>query len=98
MVCYDKGDRAGFRNHVQLRKYAHTHSYKQIWCLYTSIVPKGKRRPRNGKEQTGSGAGSKSGADRKTRDRTGDCGGEASVRKETQKSCGRNVENGGDLG
>ena len=40
----------------------HTRSYKQIWGLYTSIVPRGQRRPRNGKEQTGSGAGSKSGA------------------------------------
>ena len=52
----------------------------------------------NGKEKTRSGRDRSRGRDRKTSDRTGESGGEASMRKEIQKSCGRNVENGGDLG
>ena len=36
--------------------------------------------------------------EQKTRDRTGESVREASMRKKTQKSCGRNVKNGGDLG
>ena len=36
--------------------------------------------------------------ERKTRDKTGKNGGEASMRKETQTICGHNVENGGALG
>ena len=52
----------------------------------------------NGKEKTGSGAGSKSGAgsENEGQDRGEWRRGESS--KEIQKSCGRNVENGGDLG